>query len=319
MNPPRILAVGVLPPFLSERLERLYRYHRIPDESAWGDLDQVAPEIRAVVATGESRVPRSLMDRLPNLEIISVFGVGYDGTDVVAAAERRIPVTHTPDVLTDDVADFGMALMLATARAVPAADRFVRQGHWLRGPIHFTRRVHGQRLGILGFGRIGRAVARRAEGFGMTIAYTDREAIAGAPYRYVPSAAQLAAESDFLIVCTVGGQSTRGLVNAEVLSALGPDGILINVARGSIVDEPALVAALREGRIAGAGLDVFADEPNVPVELRAMENVVLTPHMASGTVATRHAMADLVCANLEAHFAGQPLPTPIPPVVKAAG
>ncbi len=308
-----ILAVGVLPPFFVERLQAQYDYHQIPDESGWTPaLDALAPQIRAVAATGESKVPRSLMDRLPNLGIIAVFGVGYDGVDAATAQARGAVVTNTPDVLTEDVADLGIALMLATARAVVQADKFVRGGAWMAGPFPFSRRVSGQRLGIVGLGRIGKAIARRAEGFGMSIAYTNRSEVLGSPYRYVADPAALAAESDFLILATPGGDATRGLVNAAVLSALGPEGILINVARGTVVDEPALLAALAEGRIAGAGLDVFAQEPAVPAALLEMPNVVLTPHMASGTWATRRAMAGLAYDNIEAYFAGRPPLTPVP-------
>ncbi len=308
-----ILAVGVLPPFFVETLREHYDYHQILDESGWNaTLDALAPQIRAVAATGESQVPRSLMDRLPNLGVISVFGVGYDGVDAATAQSRGIVVTNTPGVLTDDVADLGIGLMLATARTVVQADAFVRRGAWAAGAFPFSRRVSGQRLGIVGLGRIGKAIARRAEGFGMTIAYTNRSEVVGSPYRYVADPVALAAESDFLILATPGGDSTRGLVNAAVLSALGPEGILINVARGSVVDEPALVAALAEGRIAGAGLDVFAHEPSVPAALLDMPNVVLTPHMASGTWATRRAMAGLAYDNIAAYFAGRPALTPVP-------
>ncbi|WP_158742891.1 2-hydroxyacid dehydrogenase [Acidisphaera sp. L21] len=308
-----LLAVGVLPPFLVERLRDTYDYHHIADEQGWTDaLTTLAPQIRAIAATGESKVPRSLQDRLPNLQIISVFGVGYDGVDAVAAHARGIAVTHTPDVLTDDVADMAFALLLSTARAVVRADGFVRAGHWARGPHPFTRKVSGQRMGILGLGRIGAAIAKRAEGFGMSVAYTNRKPVPGSLYRYVADPVTLAAECDFFVVATNGGAATRGLVDAKVLAALGPDGILVNIGRGSVVDEPALIAALESRQIAGAGLDVFVDEPHVPAALLAMENVVLTPHMASGTTTTRHAMAALAYDNLAAHFAGHAVLTPVP-------
>jgi lactate dehydrogenase-like 2-hydroxyacid dehydrogenase len=193
-----------------------------------------------------------------------------------------------------------------------AADSYLRGGHWAEGPFRLARKVSGARLGIIGLGRIGSAIARRAEAFGMKISYTDRSVIAGSAYAFHPDPVALASNVDFLVVAAYGGPSTRGLVDAKVLEALGPDGVLINVARGSVVDETALVAALRAGRIRGAGLDVFATEPNVPAELVAMENVVLTPHVASGTLQTRTAMADLAFGNLQAHFAGKPLLTPIP-------
>jgi hydroxypyruvate reductase len=272
----------------------------------------IAPRIRGIAASGESKVGADLLAQLPALEMISVFGVGYDGVDVAAARARGVPVTNTPDVLTEEVADLGIALMLSIARRIPQADKFVRAGSWPSGPFPLTRKVSGARLGIVGLGRIGQAIADRAAGFGLSIAYTTRTRRDDSPYTYYPSAAALAAEVDFLMVITPGGEGTRGLINAQVLAALGAKGYLINVARGSVVDQPALIHAVTTGVIAGAALDVFADEPNVPVELRECDNVVLTPHMASGTWETRGAMADLAFANLAAHFAGKPLLTPVP-------
>jgi lactate dehydrogenase-like 2-hydroxyacid dehydrogenase len=272
----------------------------------------IAPRIRGIAASGESKVGADLLAQLPALEMISVFGVGYDGVDVAAARARGVPVTNTPDVLTEEVADLGIALMLSIARRIPQADKFVRAGSWPSGPFPLARKVSGARLGIVGLGRIGQAIADRAAAFGMSIAYTTRTRRDDSPYTYYPSAAALAAEVDFLMVITPGGEGTRGLINAQVLAALGAKGYLINVARGSVVDQPALIHAVTTGVIAGAALDVFADEPNVPVELRECDNVVLTPHMASGTWETRGAMADLAFANLAAHFAGKPLLTPVP-------
>lgn len=215
-------------------------------------------------------------------------------------------------MLTEDVADLGMALMLAASRQLCVGDRFVREGKWARGEgLPLARKVSGKKLGILGMGRIGRAVGRRAQGFGMEIAYNDLRAIEDLPYRYVPDLVQLARESDFLIVAAAGGAQSRGVVNRAVLDALGPEGILVNIARGSVVDEPALVAALTESTLGGAGLDVFADEPKVPEELFKLGNVVLQPHRASATIETRIAMGDLVIRNLAAHFSGQELATPV--------
>jgi lactate dehydrogenase-like 2-hydroxyacid dehydrogenase len=271
-----------------------------------------APRIRALAGGGESQVTAALMTQLPDLEMISVFGVGYDRYDVAAARARKISITNTPDVLTDDVADLGIALMLAIARTVPQADKFVREGKWPNGPLPLARKVTGARLGIVGLGRIGSAIARRAAGFDMSIAYTSRNKVADSPYTYYPTPAALAAEVDFLMVITPGGAGTKGLINAEVLTALGKKGYLINVARGSVVDESALIEALKNDVIAGAALDVFEDEPNVPEALREMGNVVLTPHVASATWQTRRAMADLAFGNLQAHFAGKPLLTPVP-------
>ena len=214
--------------------------------------------------------------------------------------------------LNDDVADLALALMLAWARQVARADRFVRAGQWPTGPLPLGRKVSGARLGIVGMGRIGQAIAQRAAAFGMSIAYTARTAKAGLPYRYLPTAAALAGQSDFLVVITPGGADTRKLIDAEVLAALGSQGCVVNVARGSVIDEAALIAALHAGTIAGAALDVFESEPHVPQALREMDNVVLTPHIGSATRQTRQAMADLTLANLRAHFAGSALLSPVP-------
>jgi lactate dehydrogenase-like 2-hydroxyacid dehydrogenase len=265
-----------------------------------------------VAGTGEASVPRSLLAQVTNAKVVSVFGVGYDGVDVAAAIEHGIPVTHTPDVLTDDVADLALGLVLSVGRTIPQADQFVRAGQWPNGPMALGRKVSGARLGIVGLGRIGKAIAQRARGFGMSIAYTARTEKTDSGFQFFPTAAQLAANVDFLVVITPGGAGTKHLINAEVLQALGPRGFLINVARGSVVDEEALIAALQKGTIAGAGLDVFANEPHAPQALWGMRNVVLTPHMASATTETRQAMADLAFANMQAGTTGQPLRTPVP-------
>ena len=309
---PDVLSVANLPPFLTEPLQASYTLHQRLHETDPAAFAKVAPHIRAIAASGESKVGAELMDRLPALEIISVMGVGYDGIDVAAAKARGVVVTHTPGVLNDDVADLAIALMLAWARQVARADRFIRAGQWPNGPMPLGRKVSGARLGIVGMGRIGQAIAQRASAFGMTIAYTARSARAEVAHRYLPSAAALAAESDFLVVITPGGAGTRKLIDAAVLAALGPQGCVINVARGSVIDEAALIDALRTGAIAGAALDVFEDEPNVPQALREMDNVVLTPHIGSATAQTRRAMADLAFANLQAQLSGQPLHTPVP-------
>ena len=306
-----VLAVAPLMPFLMESLRAEYTVHdriHVSDPAAFA---AVAPRIRAVVANGEAKVPRDLMAQLPALEMISVFGVGYDGVDVPAAHERGVPVTNTPEVLNDDVADLALGLLLSIARRIPQADRFVREGEWTKGPFALSRKVTGARIGIVGMGRIGQAIAHRALAFQMDVSYTARSPRSNVPYTYYPDAAALAAAVDFLVVITPGGAATRGMIDAKVLQALGPQGYLVNVARGSVVDQPALVAALQNGVIAGAALDVFVDEPNVPAELRSMPNVVLTPHVGSGTRQTREAMAMLTFNNLRAHFAGQPLLTPV--------
>jgi lactate dehydrogenase-like 2-hydroxyacid dehydrogenase len=308
---PTVLSVARLPDFLTAPLRERFEFFDRAHESDPQAFRDIAPRVRALVASGEARVTRELLAQMPAVEIVSVFGVGYDGVDLAALRERKVLLTNTPDVLTDDVADLALALMLAVARELIPADCYLRSGRWAEGPFRLSTKVSGARLGILGLGRIGQAIARRAEAFGMSIAYTARSGKAGAAYRYFPTAAALAAEVDFLVVAAYGGPTTRGLVDAAVLDALGPKGFLINIARGSVVDEAALVAALRAQRIRGAALDVFADEPNVPAELIALENVVLTPHVASGTRQTRQAMADLALANLEAHFCGRPLHTPV--------
>lgn len=312
MSKPEILVVAKLwPPYMQE-LQATYVVHDRTHDADPAAFALIAPSIKAIAGGGESQVTRELMAKLPALEMISVFGVGYDRYDVPAAHERGIPITNTPDVLTEDVADMGLALMLAVARGVPQADHYVRAGKWPTGPMTLGRKVAGARLGIVGLGRIGGAIADRAEGFGMSIAYTSRNPKADSRYTYYPTPAALAAEVDFLMVITPGGAGTLGLINADVLAALGPKGYLINVARGSVVDQSALIAALQNGVIAGAALDVFEDEPNVPESLCAMPNVVLTPHIASATWQTRRAMADLAFGNLQAHFAGKPLLTPVP-------
>jgi lactate dehydrogenase-like 2-hydroxyacid dehydrogenase len=310
---PEILITASLPPFLRDPLRASYRCHDLvhaADPAAL--LAAEGQRVRGLVQSGGTVTPTTLLDELPNLGIISVFGVGYDGVPVDYCWQRGIMVAHTPDVLTDDVADVATALVLMTARGFVAADRFVRSGQWLAGAPPLTTCLGGKKAGVLGLGRIGRAIARRLEAMGMSIAYTTRRPQPDVPWRHVPDLRALAAEVDFLIVACPGGPATSKLVDANVLAALGPKGTLVNIARGSIVDEPALVAALQAGTIRGAGLDVFAAEPNVPAALLALDNVVLLPHVGSATRETRQAMADLCRANLDAWFAGKPVPVPIP-------
>lgn len=311
-NAPHVLTASRLSPLYLSQLQAEFNLHDRLHETDPAAFAAVAPRIRAVAASGDSRVPGELIARLPALEIVSVMGVGYDGVDVAAAKVAGAMVTHTPDVLNDDVADLALGLMLAAARQLPAADRYVHEGQWLKAPMPLARKMSGARLGLVGIGRIGQAIAKRAAAFNMSIAYTARHARPQLPYRYCPDAAALAAESDYLVLITPGGAGTRKLVDARVLEALGPKGILVNVARGSVVDESALIEALEKGVIGGAALDVFEDEPKVPARLLAMPHVVLTPHVGSATAATRQAMADLAMDNLRAHFAGRPLPTPVP-------
>jgi len=312
VSKPDVLAVAKLHPFYRQALDSLYTVHDRTHESDPQAFATIAPRILGVAATGEALVPGSLLRQLPQARVVSVFGVGYDGVDVTAAIEQGIPVTHTPGVLTDDVADLAMGLVLAVGRQIALADQFVRAGRWPEGPLALGRKVSGARMGIVGMGRIGKAIAQRAQAFGMSIAYTSRSPKSDLPHRYLPDAASLASQCDFLVVITPGGAGTRHLINAQVLQALGPQGFLINVARGSVVDEQALIEALQQGTIAGAGLDVFADEPRVPSALWSLPQVVLTPHMASATAQTRQAMADLAFANMRAALEGQPLITPVP-------
>lgn len=308
---PDILIAANLLPHLMQRLRDNFNCHELGALDA-AALAAVAPAIRGIACKGESKITRDFIAQFPALEIVSVFGVGYDGVDAVAARERGIEVTHTPDVLTDDVADFAISLLLSTARQIVHADRFARSGEWKKGSYPLTTKVTGAKLGIVGLGRIGKAIAHRAAAFNMDIAYHNRSPQTDVSYRYVADLKTLAAEVDFLILSMPGGAGTRALVNADILAALGPKGILVNVARGSVVDEAALIKALQEGTIAGAGLDVFENEPNIPEALAQLGNVVLTPHMASGTVETRVAMADLAFDNLQAHFSGKPVLTPVP-------
>ncbi len=308
-----LLQVTALPPFLVERLEKEFLLHDYLNAADPDDLvDDVSPRIRGIVAGGMKGANADLINRLKNLEIIASFSVGYDATDVVAAQTRGVIVTHTPEVLTGDVADLAMTFILMVPRRIGEAERFLRNGQWLDGRMDLGTTVRGKRLGILGLGRIGKAVARRAEVFGLSISYHDIKPMGDLVYRSYPTALDLALASDILLVACEGGTATHGLVDVDVLEALGPDGYLINAARGTIVDQQALITALKTGIIAGAALDVFDGEPEVPAELMCMENLVLTPHIASSTRETRRAMADLVYDNLRAHFDGKPVLTPVP-------
>ena len=305
-----ILSVAPLYQPCMDRLEGEFTVHKLwqaSDRDAM--LADVEPRVRGMQAGGASIVPGSLIDSLPKLEIISVFGVGYDGIDVATAKARGITVTNTPDVLNDCVADLAMGLTLAAARRLSEGDRYVRAGKWLKAPMPLATRVSGKRLGIVGFGRIGQTIAKRASGFDMQIAYHSRRPVAGSPFRHYPSLVELAKNSDFLVVITPGGKETFHLINEEVMRALGPKGILVNVARGSVVDEKALVKVLQEGALGGAGLDVFEEEPKVPEALFAMDNVVLAPHVGSATHETRTAMGNLCVDNLVLHFGGKPVLT----------
>jgi len=273
----------------------------------------VGANVRGLATTGTIGIDAALAARLPRLEIVAVNGIGTDAVDFTATRPRGIRVTNTPGVLTDDVADLAVALLLAAARRIPALDHYVRGGSWAaRAPLAPARTLRGKTAGIYGFGRIGKAVAARLAGFGMALRYYQPNVVAGSDVPRSATLLALAEESDYLVICAPGGAATRGLVDAAVLAALGPEGTLVNVARGSIVDEAALTAALADGTLGAAALDVFANEPDVPAALAALPNVVLTPHVGSLTVETRHAMGQLVVDNLLAHFAGAPLLTPVP-------
>jgi lactate dehydrogenase-like 2-hydroxyacid dehydrogenase len=309
---PPIVAYGPLNPYLMQELERRFTVHAV---AADADLSALAPDVlnaRALVSFGSVGASAAVMDALPNLEMIGLFSVGYDKVDVDHARAKDIRVTNTPDVLTDDVADLAVGLLYATVRNIAANDRLVRSGAWARGEKPaLCGRVTGSRIGILGLGRIGRAIAMRLEPVAGEILYHNRREVADTSYRYVADPLDFARQSDVIIVATSGGPEAARLVDAAMLDALGPDGVIVNISRGGVIDEDAMVAALADKRIAGAGLDVFAHEPHVPEALFAMDHVVLQPHQGSATVHTRQAMADLVVANLDAHFAGQELPTPV--------
>lgn len=301
-----------MPPLVIEGVGQdftLIRGWEAPDRDAL--ISEIGPSVRGLAAGGHVAVDGALFDRLPNLEIVSSFGVGYDHIDAAEAGRRGIMVTNTPDVLTDEVADLAVALLLATLRHIPQADRHLRAGKWLDKPYPLTATLRGRKVGILALGRIGRAIARRLEGFGVEISYHGRHRQADVPYAYHPTLLGMAEAVDTLISVAPGGAETANIVNAEVLAALGPNGIFVNVGRGSVVDEPALVAALRDGVILSAGLDVFVDEPRVPPELIAMDHVVLLPHVGSASVETRRAMGQLVVDNLVSWFGGKGPMTPV--------
>ncbi|WP_091576272.1 2-hydroxyacid dehydrogenase [Mesorhizobium qingshengii] len=303
---------GPYPDWDMADLEAKYRVHKLwqaQDKDAL--ISSHSDAIRAIATRGELGASAALMAKLPKLEIVSCYGMGTDAIDLAYAREKSIRVTNTPDVLTEDVADIGIGLLLAVARQIPQADAYVRDGNWCKANMPLVTRVYGKRLGIVGMGRIGKAVARRAAAFDCEIAYFGTRKHHELPYDFIGDLVELARRSEFLMVTLAGGESTRNIVNAEVLAALGPDGILINIARGSTVDETSLLAALESGAIKGAGLDVFWNEPTIDERFGKLSNVVLQPHHGSGTVETRKAMGQLVRDNLAAHFGGRTLLTPV--------
>ena len=312
-----ILMPSPMTPLVVEGLEKTVTLHKLweaPDREA--ELARLAPKIVGMaVGSGHQPVDAAFMGRFPNLKIVSSFGVGYDHVDAAWAGQHGIIVTNTPDVLNEEVADTALGLLLCTVRRLPQADRYLREGKWMGGAFPLSDSLRDKTMGILGLGRIGKAIARRAEACGVKIAYHGRSRQADVAYPYYASLIEMAKAVDILMVITPGGPGTNKLVNADVLAALGPRGVLINVARGSVVDEAALIAALRAGTIAAAGLDVFEVEPCAPTELIGMDNVVLLPHVGSASVATRRAMGQLVVDNLLSFFAGKGALTPVPETV----
>ncbi len=313
-TPAAVLQVGPLKPSLQDTLRTSYGASVLPTDPAERAtfLGTHAADVTVAVTSGRTGVDAALIDALPRLAAIVNFGVGYDTTDVHAAGARGIAVSNTPDVLTDCVADTAVGLMIDTLRGFSASDRFVRAGRWPAGNYPLTRQVSNTRVGIIGLGRIGGAIAHRLTAFGCAISYHNRRQVPDSPFAYVGSPQELAAGVDVLVVAAAGGSQTRHLVDAATLAALGPQGYLINVARGSVIDEDALVAALVDGRLAGAGLDVFAHEPEVPEALLSLDNVVLLPHVGSATVQTRAAMEELTLRNLDSFLTSGELVTPVP-------
>jgi lactate dehydrogenase-like 2-hydroxyacid dehydrogenase len=309
-----VLLVGAPKRTVVEGLARftVHRLYEADDRDAF--LARVAPRIRGIAVTNTSDlVDGALMSKLPKLEIVSTFGVGYDHIDAKWAGAHGIIVTNTPDVLTEEVADTAIGLLLCTVRELPQADRYVRAGHWLKKGYPLTRAtLRNRTVGLVGMGRIGQAIARRLEAMLVPVVYHSRRPAASVGYRHYPKLLDMARDVTVLLVITPGGEETRHLINKEILAALGPEGILVNIARGSVVDESALIRALADKTIMAAGLDVYAREPEVPSQLIAMENVVLLPHVGSGSVHTRMLMDQLIADNLIAWSAGKPPLTPVP-------
>ncbi|CAL5443948.1 unnamed protein product [Camellia sinensis] len=336
-----VLMVCPMSPYLEQELEsrfKLFRFWNFPQKKEF--LKVNSSSIRAVVGTATAGADADLIESLPSLEIVANFSVGLDKVDLVKCKEKGIRVTNTPDVLTEDVADLAIGLILTTLRRVCECDRYVRSGLWKKGDFKLTTKFwvvcpfvfpfgslgiiflvsillstkilfSGKSVGIIGLGRIGLAIAKRAEAFGCPISYYSRSQKLDSKYKYFPSVIELASNCAILVVACPLTDETHHIINRKVIDALGPKGVLINIGRGPHVDEPELVSALIEGRLGGAGLDVFEHEPEVPEQLFGLDNVVLTPHVASATVETRKAMADLVIGNLEAHFSKKPLLTPV--------
>ncbi len=309
-----ILLIAPVMDTLMNRLETHFVVHRLyemADPSTFLRSRTQTARIQAVVTRGDIGVQTSVLEFLDHVGIIAIFGVGTDGVDLAYAHKRGIAVTITSGALTEDVADMALGLLLATARQLCLGDRFVREGRWLSQAPGLATQVSGKRIGIFGMGNIGRAIARRAGGFGMQISYADRYQDHALPYIYAPDLLSLARQSDFFVIAVAGGKDSAGIVNRAVFSALPNHAIVINIARGSIVNEADLIEALQNGEIAAAGLDVYANEPQVPPALIALENVVLQPHVASATHETRQKMSEIVFANVTAFFNQQPLPNAV--------
>ena len=314
MSKPDVLQVGAYPAWDQEPLDARFTMHRMfeaTDTAAF--LKAHGANIRAIATRGDLGANRDMIEACPRLEIISVYGVGYDAVNLEAARAQNVRVTNTPDVLTDDVADLGVAMMLCLSRGMIGAERWVRDGSWAaKGMYPLQRKVSGKRVGILGLGRIGFEVAKRLQGFGMEIAYSSRTAKPeAAGWTFVPDPITLAEQSDFFFITLAASAATRHIVNARVIEAIGPAGMLINIARAAVIDEDALLHALETGKLGSAALDVFEGEPKLNQRFLKLENVLLQPHHASGTFETRKAMGKLLRDNLTAHFDGKPLPTPV--------
>jgi hydroxypyruvate reductase len=301
-----ILLINPVLPTLDQQLSALYTLHRYYEHAdKQGFLREVGPLITGVVTGGASGITNEVMDALPALRIVAINGIGTDAVDLAYARSRGIHVSTTPGVLTDDVADLAIGLLISACRGLCIGDEYVRDGQWGKSALPLARKFSGMKLGIVGLGRVGRAIATRAAAFGCPISYTDLREFSDVPYRFVSDLRQLASDSEALILAASANEA-EGIIDAKILDALGPNGYLINVARGKLVNEVDLVQALAAKRIEGAGLDVFVDEPNVPAELLSMKNVVLQPHRASATLQTREAMGEIVLASLAASFAYRP-------------
>lgn len=312
---PDVIVAYPLRPHQMAMLEKTYTLHRldlVKGEERDALLQQAGPISSALVCNGHVTIDEALLSKLPALKLAACSSAGYDQMDVEAMTRRGIKLTNTSEVLCDDVADMALLLMLAVRRRLPEGDRYVRSGDWgQKGMMPLTTSTSGKKAGIVGLGRIGMAIAKRCEAVGLTIGYYGRTKKAGNDFAYFDAPVKLADWADILIVATPGGPSTEGLISADVLNALGPTGSFINIARGTVVDEPALIKALQERRIASAGIDVYLNEPNPDPRFAALDNVVLYPHHASGTEETRDRMAQLTVDNLAAFFAGRPLLTPV--------